>query len=117
MVRRALLAAALLLASHLAHAQGTDAQQAEALFRDATSLVATGNYDEACRKLEQSDRLDPAIGTKFNLAVCLELSGRLARAARLFREVAAAATAAGKTERAKTALERSAALESRLPRL
>ncbi len=120
MDRRVLpLLIALACAPGAAAAQPTDEPsretRAEQLFRAATPLVDAGRYAEACAKLEESERLDPALGTEFNLGVCYERSGKLAAALRVFRQVAVAAQAAGKSERARAARERASALEPRVP--
>jgi serine/threonine-protein kinase len=80
-------------------------------------LVAQGNYPKACPKFEESLRLDPGIGTQFNLADCWENLGRTASAWALFLDTAAAAQAAVQPERADVARARAVALEPSLPRL
>ena len=100
-----------------ASAQQSGEQQAEKLFNDAITLVSAGKYPEARPKFEESQRLDPALGTQFNLADCYEHTGKKGSARRLFGEVADAAKAAGKSEREKTSRERAAALEASAPRL
>jgi tetratricopeptide (TPR) repeat protein len=93
------------------------APSAETLFQEARVLVENGNYAEACPKLEESQKLDPAVGTQFNLADCYEHVGRTATAYALFKEVAAIARAAGKFEREKNAKERAGVLEPKLARV
>lgn len=112
-----LLAAAVVAVPMQASAQPSGEQVAEKLFNDAIALVTAGKYAEACPKLEESQRLDPALGTQFNLADCYEHTGRKGSARRLFIEVADAAKAAGKAEREKSSRERAAALEAVAPRL
>lgn len=90
---------------------------AETLFQEARTLVDKGDYAAACPKLEESQKLDPAVGTQFNLADCYEHVGRTATAYALFKDVAAIARAAGKFEREKNAKERAAALEPKLARV
>ena len=53
---------------------------AEALFEQARAAMAAGSYELACARFRDSDRLDPAIGTRFNLADCEEKRGRVATA-------------------------------------
>jgi tetratricopeptide (TPR) repeat protein len=116
-MRRVLCASFVIIAglsSEVAFAQSNPT--AETLFQEARVLVEKGNYAEACPKLEESQRLDPAVGTQFNLADCHEHVGRTATAYALFKEVAAIARAAGKFEREKNAKERAAALEPKLAR-
>lgn len=112
-----LLTGALVALPERAHAQQTGEQVAERLFNEAIALVTAGKYAEACPKFAESQRLDPALGTQFNLADCYEHTGKKGSARRLFIEVADAAKAAGKSEREKTSRERAAALESVAPRL
>jgi len=73
----------LALASRPALAQSTAA--AEELFNDAKKAMDAKDYDTACKRFRESNRLDPAVGTMLNLAVCEELRGRLATSWDLFR--------------------------------
>jgi hypothetical protein len=84
------------------------------LFADAMKLVEREQYEAAIPLLEEAQRLDPGVGTQFNLAVCYAKAGRLALAWKNFRQVEALADAAGK--KARTAAAR-AQLEELRPRL
>jgi hypothetical protein len=95
----------------------TPEQAADRLFNEANVLATAGRYAEACPKLEQSQQLDPGIGTEFNLADCFEHIGKIARAYQLFEGVAKIARASGKVERANASLARATALEPRVPRV
>jgi hypothetical protein len=53
--------------------------------------MTSGKLDDACRKLEESKRLDPLPGTLLNVAVCHEQQGRTATAVAEFREAKALA--------------------------
>src|SRR5689334_6286435 len=75
-----------------------DVETARALFRSGRGLVAEGKYEQACPKFEQSLKLDPGLGTKFNLADCYEHLGKTATARTLFLEVAALARQAGQSD-------------------
>ena len=88
-----------------------DASRALALFRDGRALVGSGQFEAACPKFEQSLKLDPGIGTRFNLADCYEHIGRTATARQLFLEVAASAHESGQAEREQAARARAKALE------
>src|SRR3954454_4731648 len=90
---------------------------AEALFDEGKRLMLEGKFAPACEKLEQSERVDPAIGTLLYLAECYEKSGRSASAWATFREASSAARAAGQAERARVGQERAARLEPALVRL
>lgn len=113
------LALAAATAPSAAHAEPTQRERitARALFDDARKLMAKSKYDEACPKFEESQRLDPGIGTQFNLADCLEHLGKRASAWSSFLDVASAAKAAGQTARANVARTRAAALEPKIARL
>jgi serine/threonine-protein kinase len=109
---------ALALCASAARAQGDEERAAaQALFDEARRLMAAGRHEQACPKLEESQRLDPGVGTQFNLAVCYETIGRTASAWSLFLEVAAAANRGAERAREQVARARAAALEPKLPRL
>jgi hypothetical protein len=110
------LAAALsVLKPGAALAQAKDPAAAEALFREGRALSDAGDIAGACAKFRESDRLDPAVGTTFNIADCEEQLGHLARAWTLFDEVAQRLPTTDK--RRAVAQKRAAALEPRLPKL
>jgi hypothetical protein len=91
--------------------------QARSLFRDARRLMEKGRFAEACPKLQESLRIDPGMGTQFNLAHCWEQLGLTASAWGLFLDVAAAAESSGQGKRERAARQRAAALEPKLSRL
>lgn len=76
-----------------------------------------GRPTEACAKLEESQRLDAAMGTRFRLSQCYEAIGRTASAWAGYIEVADLARAAGQDEREKAARARAAQLEPKLARV
>src|SRR5688572_7702878 len=87
---------------------------AQALFEQAKALVAQGKVEQACPKFEESQRLDPGVGTQFNLADCYERTGRLASAYTTFMDVAAATRQLGQVDREVVARERASAIKPRL---
>ena len=119
--RAALLAAVLateLLLSQVSQAASPAAKvRAQQAFEQAVALLKSAQTAKACPLLETSERLDPAMGTKYQLARCYERDGRLASAWRKYQEVVAAARAAKMADREKWASERAAALAPRLSRL
>lgn len=92
-----------------------DAAAAEALFEQGRQAMETKDYDVACDKFRESQRLDPAAGTQFNLANCEEQRGKLATAWELYRSVIEQLPA--DDTRLATAKERAAGLANRLPKL
>jgi len=88
---------------------------AEALFEQARAAMAAGSYDIACARFRDSDKLDPAVGTRFNLADCEERRGRVATAWSLFRGVLS--ELAQDDDRRPIAEGRARALQPRLPYL
>jgi len=118
-VTLAFLAALELFVVAPAHAQsaGSASTQARVLFREARKLMDKGQFDDACPKLEESLRLDDGMGTRFNLAHCLEKTGRTASAWGLFLDVASAASTVGQKKREKAARQRAEALEPKLEAL
>jgi tetratricopeptide (TPR) repeat protein len=109
---------ALSVAGSLCLAASASAQDrmpaSRALFDLGRALMASGRYSEACPKLEESARLEPGMGTRFNLAYCWERIGRSASAWALYLDVAAEARAAGSTEREQIARGLARDLEPRL---
>lgn len=108
-----------LAAPRAAHAQ-TDPQQkaaAEALFDEGKQLLSQGQFEGACRRFEQSQEIDPGVGTLLYLGDCYERTGRLASAWATYREAASAAAAAGQGERTRIADERARRLAPVLSKL
>src|SRR6188768_199563 len=102
-----------------AHAEASAAQKAaaESLFDDGLKAMRSGHFSEACPKLEESERIDPAIGTLLYLGECYEKLGRTASAWATFREAAATAKTQGETERSRVASERADRLQPSLSKL
>ncbi|AUX48718.1 hypothetical protein SOCE26_102590 [Sorangium cellulosum] len=113
------LCAAWLAGAVPARADATAAEKAaaEALFDGALDLMKQGRHAEACPRLEQSQRIDPGIGTLLYLAECYEKTGRTASAWATFRQAMSESRAAGQTERARKAQARATQLEPSLPKL
>lgn len=117
------IVAALLFAVLVTLARGAAAQTrpnaaaAEALYNEARKLMDAGKFTEACPKLEESNRLDPGMGTQFFLAECYAKSGRTASAWALYREVETAAKTAGRKDRQDYAKKLADALEPKIIRM
>jgi hypothetical protein len=112
------LAAAVIPWPSTAWAQ-TDQDKAVAttLFEEGRTLLAAGRVSEACRKLEESRRLDPLPGTVLNLATCHEREGLTASAVAEFRQARAMAERDHRDDRVAFADEHIRALEPRLSTL
>jgi hypothetical protein len=99
-------------------AQGAgEVERAQALFDRALALTNRGVYDGACPMLEESQRLDPALGTQFNLADCYEHTRREPAAYDLFALVAKEAHVVGKVVRERDSITRMKTLEGKVARL
>jgi len=92
-----------------------DPAAAEALFRQGRSAASQRDFKTACDKFRESNRLDPAVGTVFNIADCEEKLGRLATSWTLFQEVVQ--RLAADDNRRAIAEQRVHALEPRVPKL
>lgn len=66
--------------SWAAPAMADKVADAEALFNQAKELRDAGNFERACPLFEDSQRLDPQLGTLINLADCYEKQGKWATA-------------------------------------
>lgn len=118
MTRRALRIAAVTLGlAWPSLARANDPATAQMLFDQAKKLMAQERYAEACPKLEESQKLDPAGGTLLHLAVCREREGRIATAWALYSDALSQAKRDKRTDRAKFAQERVDALAPRLPKM
>lgn len=108
----------LLLRSPLSLAQ-TPAPEtaAEQRFRRGQSLLQAGRVSEACREFEESQRLEPALGTLLNMANCHERMERPLLAMREFQEAASSAHAAGIPDVESFARERASTLAREIPSL
>ncbi|WP_437941955.1 hypothetical protein [Sorangium sp. So ce341] len=111
------LAGALLGASALLWGRQAAAEEsaAEQLFREGRALLVEQRFAEACPKLEESQRLEPSLGTKLNLAFCHERLGQVATAWVGFQEALITARTAGDAAREAFAKARIDALAPRVP--
>lgn len=88
--------------------------KAQTLYDEAREQMDSGDFAGACPRLEESQRLDPAVSTEFWLADCYENINRFASAWELYMSVAAVAAEAGEEEREQIARDRAAAVEVKL---
>jgi serine/threonine-protein kinase len=100
-----------------AQTTASDKASAEALFDQGVQLMKKNGFADACPKLEESERIDPAVGTLLYLGECYERVGKTASAWATFREAASLATTSNQADRARVAAGRAQDLESKLSRL
>lgn len=101
----------------LAHADETNEQKAERLFRSGEKKFDAGKHAEACADFGASLKLAPKLGTLLNVALCHENTGKPATAWHEYHHAAAWATQNGQKDRREYALAHLAALEPKLPRV
>lgn len=113
------VAVAVLLVTGAAHADVTATERAMAreLFEQGRKLMKDKKYAQACAKLGESQRLDPAPGTLLNLAVCHEAEGKPATAWSEFNDALTLARRDGRNDRVELATKYLQKLEARLSRL
>lgn len=112
-----LFATALRSPAALAEPSTADRAAAETLYEEGRKLFNANQFPEACGKFEESQRLDPGVGTLLYLGSCYEKVGKTASAWITFREAVAAAHTAGQADREKTATQLASALEPKLSKL
>lgn len=112
-----LLVALTVLLSTAARGQSGGSALADELFIQAKSLMESEQFQEACDKFEESQRLDPAVGTLLNLAHCHEKVGRFASAWTEYSEVVTVAARQGRPDRVTFAEERLKEIEGHLSKL
>ncbi len=64
------------------------ASPADDAFKQGRDFMKAGKFVEACTAFSESQRLDPSLGTQFNIAQCEEKTGKLASALRIYRDLA-----------------------------
>ena len=79
--------------------------------------MQAGKFAEACPKLVDSNKLDPAVGTLLYLGECYERNGQTASAWGTFQAAADSARKDGQTDRAKVATDRANALFGKLSKI
>lgn len=116
---RVALSVALLLlpVNALALPSAVERAAAEALFNEALRLIDNGEPEPACPKLEESQRLDPGVGTLLYLADCYQQLGKTASAWATFLDASYAANKAGQGDRKKLAEAHASELEPTLSKL
>ena len=117
LARRSCLVAMGLVACALPASAQSNEQRAEDLFRQGQDRLQVGLTREACELLTSSHRLDPALGTLLNLALCNEKEGKIASAHREYVAAARWARERNEDEREQFARQRASALEVDVPKV
>ena len=108
---------ALLLVVLRAVPAAAQSTEANLLFDEGRKAMAARDYAQAISKLQQSQKLDPAVGTLLNLAECYAILGRSASAWAAYRDAASLARATKQIERERYASNKAQELEPKLSRL
>jgi len=95
-------------------AEAQELAAAEALFNEGRRLMDAGEVERACKKFEESQRLDASAGTALNLASCYEKRGRTASAWAQYSVASRIAQAQGREMILQEADKKKAELEPRL---
>ncbi len=82
----------------------------EQLFREGRLAMQNNDYEEACAKFAESQRLEPAPGTALNLGECEERRGHFVAASQAFSVAAAASTG----DKQKYASSRAASVDKKI---
>lgn len=93
-----------------------DDAEAVKLFQEGRAAIQRKDYNVACAKFEQSNAIDPRVGTLLNLALCEEQRGRLVRALEVWRSASELSQRLS-DPREKEANERASKLVPRIPKL
>lgn len=97
-----------------AQVSAADGASAEALYDEALRLMEQKQFADACPKLEESQRLDPGVGTLLYLGHCYEQLGKIASAWATYKDAAYAASSSGQKDREQVAQERADAIKPSL---
>jgi serine/threonine-protein kinase len=87
------------------------------MFQEGKKLVAAGDYEHACSKFAEAQRLFPTPGTLLNLGDCYQHLGKLASAWGAYKQAEIAARNAGDTERQEAGGQRAQAIDGQLSKL
>lgn len=118
MTRSALLGCALAIAVVVQTSPAIAAPtEADRLFDEGIALLDAGKFDEACTKLEASQRAEAAAGTLLALGDCLAKAGKTASALKTFREAGEFARRVGDAPRVRAADSRAELLVPVVPSL
>lgn len=116
----AIALSAVLLSTTPRPAQGQSPEakaQAAALLEEGKKLLNSNDFARACKALEGSQKLDPAVVTMLYLADCYEQIGKTASAWAMFREAAQIARKTNQSSREAAAQRRASEVAPKVPKL
>lgn len=104
---------------NVAHAEpsAADRAAAQSLFDEGRQLMDAGQYEQACQRFAQSQKIDAGGGTLLNLAMCHDKQGLVATAYTEYNDALSQALRDGRTDREQLARERIEALGPTIPRV
>jgi hypothetical protein len=106
----------ILAAPVVAQPSGSTAK-ADELFNQGRTLLEAGKYKQACNKFEESLEEADALGTRLNLALCMEKRGKAYTAMVKFEDTAERAKREGDPTSESAAREHAAAMRELVPTL
>lgn len=112
-----------LLLSIEASAFGQTSPDPSKLYEEGVPLMQQGDYENGCRKLQESYDIEPKFGRLYTLALCRDLQGRTATALGLYKDYLTGIAELGEEnlgkhgERRAKAAERVRALNESVPKL
>lgn len=114
-MRRVMVMAVVVMGWLTSGATAQPKPEAAQLFEEARTLILQERYAEACPKLEESFRLDPAVGTSLNAALCYDKLGHLATAYEWYEWSAGMAMVSKQDAREAHARQQMARLDAEAP--
>lgn len=94
-----------------------DQAAAVALFQEARKLMDAGDFEHACPKFVEAQRLLPTPGTMLSIGLCYEKSGKLASAFGAYKDAEVFARGAGASDHQAGAQGRAEALALKVAKL
>jgi hypothetical protein len=104
-------------ASSAGAAGPADQAAAVELFQEAKRLMAAGDYEHACPKFTEAQRLLPTPGTLLNIGLCYEKAGKIASAYGAYKEAEVFARNANAADHQAEAQKRAAGLALKVAKL
>jgi hypothetical protein len=103
---------------NVAHAEpsAADRAAAQSLFDEGRQLMDAGQYEQACQRFAQSQKIEAGGGTLLNLAMCHDKQGLVATAYTEYNDALSQALRDGRSDREQLARQRIEAIGPTIPR-